>query len=243
MPQGVLAIRSRETYDPASGRAMTDLTNDQFPAHRFAALLAEASGPHALHDTVLLQTSEWVAAPSLGALVPGWLVIIPRHPALNYRQWARRNGDPARLLDEAATALGLAPGDYLWFEHGPRAEHTLVGCGVDYAHLHMLIRPPFRGADLVSVASPDADLSWSSVRRVDAYAEADADTSYFVIGQGNEAWLATDVDDAGSQYLRRAVATLLGQPTSWNYRVHPQAENVVRTIELVENARVQLAVA
>jgi hypothetical protein len=239
---GVLAIRIKDTYDPESGKTMTDLTNNHSPNYRFAALLADESEPRALHDTVLLQTSEWVAAPSLGALVPGWLVILPRRPALNFREWAKRGGDPSRLLDEAATALGLSPAEYLWFEHGPRAEHTLVGCGVDYAHLHMLIRPPFSGADLVAAAAADGCLSWAQLQRADVYAEADADSSYFAIGQDDEAWVATDVDGAGSQYLRRAVAGLLGQPTSWNYRTHSQAENVVRTIELVDVLRAQSAV-
>ncbi len=219
---------------------MTDLINQHAPNHRFAALLAETSGPRAPHDTVLLQTSEWVAAPSLGALVPGWLVIIPKCPALNYRQWAARGGDPTRLLDEAAILLGLAPTDYIWFEHGPRAEHTLVGCGVDYAHLHMLIRPPFRGADLVGAAG--AGLTWVPIQRTGVYADA-SDAAYFAIGQGDKAWVASDVDAAGSQYLRRAVAGLLNQPTSWNYRTHPQDENVVRTIELVEALRLQSVVA
>lgn len=217
---------------------MTDTTNLYSSNHRFSGVLASTPGPRPLCDTVLLEGSEWMATPSLGALVPGWLVVIPRRPALNYSRWAADGGDPIRVLAEAAASMGLTASDYIWFEHGPRAQHTAVGCGVDYAHLHMLIRPPFALADMVASVRSDARLSWTPVRPGEVYGSM-LDASYFVIGQGDEAWAALDVEAAGSQYLRRTVAHLLGKPTVWNYREHPHSDNVARTVTLVEALRCQ----
>lgn len=204
---------------------------------RFARLLGEFASRRPLYDTPILKSATWVAGPSLGALLPGWLIVIPRRAALNFRQWSEAGGSPLSILAELGFELGLGPLDYIWFEHGPRLEGTAVGCGVDYAHLHVLIRPPFSFDEFAANLCSDADLCWQQVCPDSIYAPSHSAVSYFAVGQGPRALFASEVESAGSQYIRRAVARLVGLESSWNYREFPQHENIQKTVELVDQLR------
>jgi hypothetical protein len=61
-----------------------------------------------------------VVAPTLGAIVPGWLIIVPRKAALNFRHWHEKQlKSPEAVIGEVLTHLGLAAEDIIWFEHVP----------------------------------------------------------------------------------------------------------------------------
>ena len=204
---------------------------------RFTRLLAHQTGDRPLYDTPVMESQTWVVAPSLGALLPGWLIILPRRAALNFRQWAKAGGDPFNVLAEVGAALGLERADYIWFEHGPRTEGTAVGCGVDYAHIHMLIRPPFSFDDFVTQLRSDDRVCWRNVSPSEIYAEPALAGSYFAVGHGDRALMASEVEEAGSQYIRRAVARLVGMDSAWNYREFPHHQNIKKTVDLVHGMR------
>lgn len=204
---------------------------------RFARLLSGERNEDFLHDQVLLEDRDWVVAPSLGALVPGWLIVLPRRPALNFRRWSDGGGDPISVLSAVALRLGLQTEDYVWFEHGPGELGTTVGCGVDYAHLHMLIRPPFALETLIEGAVAGADIQWTESRANDAFSGLPSHASYLVIGGGDRAVFAENVESVGSQYLRRVVSRITGNESQWNYRLHPQHQNVALTARSVSAMR------
>lgn len=204
---------------------------------RFARLLSGERNDVSLHDQVLLEDQDWIVAPSLGALVPGWLIVLPRRPALNFRRWADGGGDPVSVLSAVALRLGLQAEDYVWFEHGPGELGTTVGCGVDYAHLHILIRPPFPLETLIEAAVAGTDLQWSESRPADAFNRLPSHASYLVIGGGDRAVFAENVESVGSQYLRRVVSRITGNEGQWNYRLHPQHQNVASTAQSVSAMR------
>lgn len=198
--------------------------------HRFAALLS-GRGDTA-YDRPLLETKDWVVAPTLGAIVPGWLLIIPRRAATSCREWTAKSGlAPLSAVGDVAAHLGLAMNEIIWFEHGPATAGTLVGCGLDYAHLHMIIHPQFDFAAFAATARAMADLKWRDAEACDAYTQVGTG-SYFVAGSGDSAMIATEVETAGSQFFRRVAASLIEDGESWDYRSHPHSENILGTIEM-----------
>lgn len=198
--------------------------------HRFAALLS-GRGDTA-YDRPLLETKDWIVAPTLGAIVPGWLLIIPFRAATNCREWNVKSGlAPLSAVGEVAAHLGLAMSEIIWFEHGPAAAGTLVGCGLDYAHLHMIIRPQFDFAAFAATARAMADLRWNDAEARNAYTQVGTG-SYYIAGSGNAALIATEVEAAGSQFFRRVAASLIEDGQRWDYRRHPHNENIQGTIEM-----------
>lgn len=194
---------------------------------RFRNLLHPTHAPSAW-DTVLAETENFVLAPTLGSIVPGWVLVIPKRPAISFLEVARTGGlTPHAYLHQAAGLLGLSDG-WIWFEHGPAFAGTNVGCGVDYAHLHILASPPFDFSEFRSHI--EAAGAWSRCTGREAYADLPEETPYYVAGCAHDAVRLVG-RELGSQFFRRAVASLSGEADRWDYRAHPFSEHVLATVD------------
>ncbi len=211
---------------------------EQIGQARFRELLCGHNRERATYDQVLLETHECVVAPTLGSIVPNWLLVVPRRSVVTFREWqAITCMDPVWLVGEILAKLEIEAERAIWFEHGPFAKGSPVGCGVDHAHLHVLVDAPFSFEQFAALAVENARADWrrSSVR--EAYKSISAGCSYLVGGSLNEAVLAEDVETVGSQFFRRVIAQLVGKPDQWNYKLHAHLENVQRTVSAFNRRR------
>jgi ATP adenylyltransferase len=196
---------------------------------RFANILSDAC-PRPLYDTVLRDTGTMVVTPTLGSIIPNWILAIPKRHAANAARWAQNERKALlSVIKDITCSFGRDPRDVIWFEHGATEPRSIVGCGVDHAHIHILLTPPFSFERFCEEAQADAGLGWS-FGRGDAYAAIDSSQSYFVAGHDNQFLLAQSVESAGSQFFRKAIARVVGRDAAWDYRSHPCVENVVETI-------------
>jgi ATP adenylyltransferase len=196
----------------------------------FARLLSADGCLRPLYDRVLLETHGCVVAPTLGSIIPYWLLVIPRAKCLNFRQWQADTGvNPHQVIADVLTSLGVAPERVIWFEHGSSANGHPVGCGVDHAHIHVIVDAPFSLDEFVSSASATSSARWLPCSPATAYASITPAVSYLVAGSASGAVFAECVDKVGSQFLRRIVADLAGQPDEWNYKIHPHIDNAKTT--------------
>ena len=188
----------------------------------------------------LLETEHFAVIPSLGALVEGWLLVVPKS------HYISMGAIPTDLRQEAdelrAEVENLLRTQYrqpvLAFEHGPSAAKHGTGCGVDHAHLHLL---PF-GGDILRYVAPfvPKDLEWKPCNwneRAEAY-ETGQDYLYFM-AQGSEGRIALS-SDFGSQIFRRAISSYLGVPDEFGWREYPRLTIVGRTIDVVGSAAAQI---
>jgi hypothetical protein len=235
-----LAFAAPRDYVAWRGKTLKSRIGAMNPKGRFVALLAAEAKRRKAYDRPLLETAEWVVAPTLGAIVPNWLIIIPRRPALNFHGWYRATGtDPHAIVTAVCKHVSLAGDKALWFEHGPKIVGTAVGCGTDYAHLHVILDPPFSFETFMAQVESSSALNWKQVVPEEAYDHLTGQYSYLVVGMGDRAAVAEVVELTGSQFLRRMVGTAVGKADEWNYRHHPHEENIARTIETfraLENA-------
>lgn len=179
-------------------------------------------------DTVLAETHDFVLAPTLGSVVPGWVLVIPKRPAISFHEVARSGGPaPHEYLDQAVRLLGLSE-DWMWFEHGPASAGTAVGCGVDYAHIHILAAPPFSFTEFRTHVETSGD--WVQCVAREAYADLPTETPYYLAGYGNDA-IRLVGRELGSQFFRKAVAFLSGDADRWDYRAHPFREHALATLD------------
>lgn len=182
-------------------------------------------------DQVILETNDCVVAPTLGSIIPNWLLVVPHHAAVNFREWRSATGSsPDALLRAVLEKLDVRPGQAIWFEHGPSAAGSLLGCGVDHAHLHILIDPPFSFDEFVSVAIDASRIEWRAAPASAAYDAILPDASYLIAGTSGEAVIGENVDSIGSQFFRRVVANLAGKAEQWDYKIHAHLENVRYTL-------------
>lgn len=205
---------------------------------RFETLLRKDVISSVEYDRPLLAREDWLVAPTLGAIVPNWLLLIPRDPVLTFRAWsALRGQSPQQLLHDLRQHLGLSADEIIWFEHGPRTAGTLIGCGLDHAHIHILIRPGFSFEAFAERARSLSGLEWSKAGD-SAYQRLPIGRSYLIAGSGDAAVVALDVETAGSQFFRRVVGTLADADNAWDYRQHPHMDHIgqsIRTFKSLES--------
>lgn len=200
-------------------------------AGRFAALLRQPDGRRAEYDQPLLESTDWVVAPTLGAIVPNWLIALPRDPALNLRAWKKQFGRaPQGILDDLCEHLGVTFSDLVWFEHGPVSPNSPIGCGTDYAHLHIIFQPSFTFEDFAQQSITLSQLWWKRATFSSAYESLPDTGSYLVAGSGDQCILTSQVESTGSQFFRQVVGLLSDRVSAWNYKRFPHADNIAKTI-------------
>ncbi|MGO4122885.1 hypothetical protein AB4Z01_00735 [Inquilinus sp. YAF38] len=211
--------------------------------HRFSGILSadptDRLASRSVFDEILLTNDDFVVTPTLGSILPLWLLVIPRAAVLNFASLdqQRGHGSAADIVSQILSHYDISPARAIWFEHGPSQEGSQVGCGVDHAHLHILIDPPFGVDELASAASKAGSLAWKLTVPSEAYLAVEVSSSYLVLCSGDTAYVTHNVDHVGSQFLRRQIATLVGKPDAWNYRTHPHTDNVCRTINALAPVR------
>jgi ATP adenylyltransferase len=181
------------------------------------------------YNLPLFENNNFSVLPSMGALVEGWLLLLPKKHficvgalpeslALEFQQ----------LKDVAAAFIQDVYGGVSVFEHGPHRHNRKVGCGVDHAHLHIL---PSR-FDLLSAVSPFVPEStrWLVGGLPECRAAYSESKDYLYLEQQIGNGSIAVHDSFGSQLFRRGIAHELGVPNEYNWREFPNLKNVERTI-------------
>jgi ATP adenylyltransferase len=185
----------------------------------------EVHGPNPACDTTLLACQNALALPTLGAIVPNWILVVPRACALSLATLSRtERGALVDLAESAARIMGSYE-DAVFFEHGPRVRGSDIGCGVDQAHLHVVTSE----IDFVTAALKDYSVIWSLADTVDPWDSLGGMEYYFL-----RARVVTFIGVPRvqtSQFFRRHIARAAGVPEQWDYNRWPNYENVRRTYE------------
>lgn len=188
----------------------------------------------------LAQSANFRVLVSLGALVEGWVLLVPNEHFLSMGAVPPRLIPELRALKELVCGrLESIYGPVCAFEHGPGKERRDVGCGVDHAHLH-LVPMAFDLATAAAAYLPE-DSRWESAGQADCQTAALDGEDYLYIEQPINRGRILRHQHIGSQTLRRAIAAHIGVSDEFNWRTHPQIENVERTIRALESELSQAA--
>jgi ATP adenylyltransferase len=222
------------TYGIEAARIIT-MSQDHMHSNvetRFAASLGLTSESCNLFDKVLFETDEFVVIPTLGSIVPNWLLVVPRKESLSFANWSKKSlKNPSDVLDQVLAHFMVASDQVVWFEHGPNVVGTSVGCGVDRAHLHVIINPPFAVKALSELAKENFSGDWQEFASMAAcYNSVAPSSSYLTLGSDEFSVMAQDVEGVGSQFFRKIIAKLCGTPEQWDYRRHAHLGNIEKTL-------------
>lgn len=187
-------------------------------------------------DRPILRTPNFVVVPTIGALVPGWMLIVSKDHYVS--AGALPQGALVELrktIDTVANGMRQATKTAAVFEHGPVCENTVVGCGIDHCHVHVA---PLE-FDLYSEAtqlSREARIRWAfaeDVTTTKVYHEAGE--PYLYIEQNGLRRIGTSVS-LPSQFFRRVIASRQGRPEEFDWKRH----NGVSPAHLIETNRLSL---
>jgi ATP adenylyltransferase len=193
--------------------------------------------PDEIWDQPLLETENFVVIPSLGSLVPGWVLVVPR------RHFLCMGALPQDLVAEmdsikvrAVSTVSAEYGSVCVFEHGPSGANHQVGCGVDHAHTH-IVPVDFDLAGAAEAFMP-GDVRWHENAAWGDCRKAFLDQSdYLYLEQANRPSLIATHDNFGNQVFRRAIAAQMGIPQQFNWREHPRIDVIGDTVRRWSDAR------
>ena len=181
-------------------------------------------------DTILVDCAAAVSLPSKGSIVPGWVLTLPRIPALNLARLERSQRQALlAFADELDPKLAAFPGSVWQFEHGPKMPKSSMGCGVDLAHLHSVPLP----FDLIQVAMNNAagHLTWVETSNyADPWAEIGSEEYVIIRHRETKRAIIGQAASAQSQVVRRLIAAELGLVLQWDYKIFPFRDNVQKTL-------------
>ena len=190
---------------------------------KFAWLTSPGLHAQPAHDIVVASNRHFIALPSLGSLVAGWVLVVPRRPmpTLSLMNTEERQS-LAALREELAGRL-VAYGRVVYaFEHGGAAG-GLVSCGVDQAHLH-LVPLDF---DLIDVASRH-DLGWRPSSGIHDLSEAETDGQEYLFVENDDVSMIGFPKTPISQWFRQLIALECGVE-EWDYKRNPNLERLEAT--------------
>ena len=202
----------------------------QFSA-RFATIFgSKSTGRRAIWDTIVGETDRFVAIPSKGSLVPGWLLIVPKRHVLSCAALSREERRELHFFkDHLAERVCSVFGPVTFFEHGPSHSGSPFGCGLDHAHLH-LVPLPFDVLQAAQGMSHERIVWKHLLPNAEAYDYVSPDQNYIlIVAPYGRTAVATDVP-VESQWLRRVIASHLGMCDQWDYQAHPFTKNVALTL-------------
>lgn len=189
--------------------------------------------PHAAvepWDEILFESTNFVAIPTRGCLVEGWLLIVPRVHHFCVGGFSREMLVEFQLFrNEVQKGLELVYGQVVAFEHGPANSGRAAGCGVDHAHLHLV---PWAGLFADAIQSHSVcDFTWSRVDGFNALPEIHAtDRDYLFFQESDGSAYVAASDAIPSQFFRRIVASALGFPHLSDWKRHGGVESVRATV-------------
>jgi diadenosine tetraphosphate (Ap4A) HIT family hydrolase len=125
-------------------------------------------------------------------------------------------------IDAVATAMRHTSRTVAIFEHGPACENTVVGCGIDHCHIHIV---PLE-FDLYSEAaqlSNETGIRWKPAADIATTKRYhDGGHPYLYIEQNGLRRIGTSTN-LPSQFFRRVIASQQGRPKEFDWKGHDAA--------------------
>ena len=215
--------------------AMDRSTNGEQSCRFCARLSSPEAGSGAIEQTALLESDEFVAWPSLGALVEGWVLAVTKAHHLSMRDLER--DARRRFLDftrATARAVEAGHGPVALVEHGPVECGSPPGCGVDHAHVHVI---PWSRPLRPRVTELCPEIEWRPVPDVADFAEStDAAAPYLLLSTPGDGMLVGTAPALPSQLVRRAIAAELGDPDGFDWKADPRLDVVRATVDSLSAA-------
>lgn len=210
--------------------------NESAPV-RFSRVLSNAEqNPSGFpSDIVLHRDEDMIVCPTLGSFLPYWYLIIPTQHHLNFSDWeseADERSIAAEVQGLVRDVLG-EDDDYIWFEHGPASRGSITGCGVDHAHVHVILGCDFGTSDMLRAAAELGVQSWYRSDFEHVFDSRTDCSEYLAFGNSSTGYLKNISKPVGSQFFRRVLSRLSGDRADWDYKQHPHHEVAQQSVDRI----------
>lgn len=180
----------------------------------------------------IAESEKFFAISSVGALVEGWTLIVPKHHCCSMKDLYSEE-EFSTFTNQLVSILTACYGPVIVFEHGPNREGSDTSCGTDHAHIHIV---PYHSL----VAKLDnMDMEWQTCSASQICALVGGNEYLFYCEPGtkwdNPTGRVHVLKESISQFFRKVIAEDLGAPDRFNYKTNPDTALTLKTIDRVSN--------
>ena len=190
---------------------------------------------------ILWRNDDFALIPSLGPLVEGHLLLIPKHHDFSFANLSKTVLSRAeKLIASISQFFSEQARQTLIFEHGAiiqngcayerRIKKAMAGACTDHAHVHLV--PGLSATPVIcEMERMRLHLRKRKLRHLCELPEAvEREFPYVIIGGSNiESWVLYVLEELPSQFMRQLVASLVGLK-EWNWSQSPRIHLVQKTV-------------
>lgn len=190
-----------------------------------------------VRNRFIYESDSWIVMPSLGALVPGYLLIVSK------KHYESIGKTPERYYVELDCLLQTL-GEILYdqyksnaiaFEHGAVSAFNRGGCCVDHAHLHVL---PFN-ENLIEYI----DKKFFSLKKIDSFdllgKQVALGKPYLFYQRMGEEKVLIEGEFIPSQFFRKIIANRLGLQDKWDWKKEIFIDNIRDTLHRIKRKNIE----
>jgi diadenosine tetraphosphate (Ap4A) HIT family hydrolase len=186
-------------------------------------------------DEPFTRNDEYIAIASIGALIEGWTLIIPKKHQLtmqnSYGKVALSN-----IVESLLPSLTQKYGHLIAFEHGANKEGSITACGTDHAHLHIVpvgisLLPYLKQSGLKWIQCNSSEISSKSEEREYLFYSDLYTTNTWQDPMGYLHVLEYPI----SQFFRQIIAKSIGRADISDYKRFPQLDIAMNTRKALAN--------
>lgn len=187
-------------------------------------------------DEPIASNDEFVAVASIGALVEGWTLIIPKTHQLSMKN-VYRSSIFIDFVGSVLSPLNNHYGPLIAFEHGANKDGSMTGCGTDHAHLHIVPLDESLLPDLQS-----SGLQWVECHTSEI-ASMSMENEYLFYSElkENEVWqnpvgYLHILEKPTSQFFRRLIGNRIGNIEVIDYKHFPHLDTAIKTRNMLASS-------
>lgn len=176
---------------------------------------------------VILKSKNNIAILGLGALTPGYILIVPKRHYFNIGQLNEMDfSDFLELKAIIGSHIQSLYGGVVFFEHGSHSSCATSGACIEHAHMHVLpsCNLPFREC----IPSKMKEFPISDFEKIRDFS-ANEQPYLFLEEDNGDKYVYPDCEDVTSQFFRRIWARLLDRHYEYDWAVFPEIENMQKT--------------
>lgn len=171
----------------------------------------------------IYKTKNFVVFPTLGQIVEGYLLIVPKQHYMSIAQIPNPlYPELEQVQEKVKQILTKHYSSPLFFEHGPISKREKAGCCLDHAHLHCVPT----SVSLLEEITKNFDY-----KEINSFSELPTDLPYLFLEENNKRYLFLIDTILPHQYLRQILAVKTNNAEKWDWRTHPELEKIQNTVK------------
>lgn len=179
-------------------------------------------------DRPITINEQYMALVSIGAMVEGWTLIIPKEHIYSMRTIYKKEAFKKftqKVLDKMKKTYGP---NFIIFEHGANKCGSLTSCGTNHAHIHIV---PYKDSLLIDMKKDNLDWQICSSIDIENIAENKEYLFYCEVKENieNLKGYINILDKPESQYFRKLIASQLKCEKEYNYKEYLNLDKALAT--------------